>query len=54
MKLSVSIPDELWAKAQILEPELAPSALVQYALRTLTEGREATPEQLVAFWNAVR
>lgn len=54
MKLSVSIPNELWAKAQILNPELTPSSLVQAGLRALTEAQDASPEQLQAFWDKIR
>jgi len=53
VKMTVSVPDALWAKAQVLHPGVAPSALVQAALASLVGDRKPTPDQLQAFWESI-
>jgi hypothetical protein len=43
MKLSVSVPDDLWSEARHIRPDLNPSHLVQQALEAWTSGRAAPP-----------
>lgn len=42
-KLSVSVPDELWERAQVAEPQLGPSQLVQTALQRLVARADHRP-----------
>ena len=56
MKLSVSVPDEMWATALTARPDLSPSHLVQQALAVWVGGRskpafsqDRPPEATVAF-----
>jgi hypothetical protein len=54
VKLSVSVPDDLWTRARVLYPDAGPSALVQDALRALLAGApDPTSAQLRAFWDAL-
>jgi hypothetical protein len=60
MKLSVSVPDELWERARGVRPDLKDSRLVQTALDAFTRPAEvagystAMPEDAKAAFEAVR
>lgn len=54
MKFSVSIPDELWLKLQILFPDSGKSELVQMALTAMIADMEPTEEQLKELWKRIK
>lgn len=54
MKFSVSIPDELWLKLQILFPDSGKSELVQMALTAMVADMEPTEEQLKELWERIK
>lgn len=47
MKVSVSIPDDLWIDARLWAPSKSPSRMVQDALRSYVKG------QRERFWEAL-
>ena len=47
MKLSVSVPDEVWLLAKSRHPNLTNSALVQHALNSMPCMIEPTDEELI-------